>query len=246
MGRSETDLVTELMLSEPTIAKLTEPAVARTLESFELKPRREMSWIARAVQGVLYASMRSADERPDRRSNAEIRDELSRLGSECSKLWLQLAERSSEADGAIWDRAFRDWIADTKDDLEAPELGEPTEYKAFNEAFHRLDWLAGYLKKVGAALERQPPNWRRAEQREQRIIRAQYLSPIYEEAFAAEPTINTWPTAKSLGPWADFYQRIVALAFGERATPNLEAVLDEARRRDKAHRVIFGPGVVPE
>lgn len=241
----EPDLITELMLSEPTVAKLTEAAVAAALDGFELQPRRSLSWIARAVQGALYASMRSADERADRLSNTEIRDELLKLGADCSKLWLRVAERSSEADGAIWDSAFRAWVA-SDDDLHAAELGEPTDYKAFNEAVAQLDWLSSYLRRAAGTLEPQPPNWRRAEYREERILRAQFLSPIYEEAFAAEPTINTWPTAKSLGPWADFYQRIVALAFGERATPNLEAVLDEARRRDKSHRVSFGPGVIPK
>lgn len=239
------DLLIQLMLGEPTVAALTEEAVAGALRGFELSPKRELSWIARAVQGAIFVSLRSHDESPDRRSNVQIRDELLRLAEDCSKLWLNLCQRSTEVDAAIWDRAFRDWVAATPRDLIVPEIGEPANSKKFTAAVLELEWLSTYLRQV-AQLERQSPNWRRAEEREQRILRAQCLSPIYEQAFGAQPTVNTWPTAKSLGPWADFYQRIVGLAFGERGTPNLEAVLDEARRRDKASRVSFAPGVIPD
>ena len=99
----ELDFIAELMLSEPTVAKLNAPAVAAALVGFELEPRRDMSWIARAIQGALYASMTSADERADRRSNAEIRDELHKLAGDCSKLWLRLSQRSGEADQVVWD-----------------------------------------------------------------------------------------------------------------------------------------------
>jgi len=241
----ERDLIAELILSEPTIAKLTEAAVAEALVNFELEPRREISWIARAIQGALYASLRPADERSDRPSNVQIRDELQKLADDCSKLWLRLSERSGEADQSVWHSAFRAWV-DEGDELDTIEIGEPTEYKRFGETLLELDWLSAFLKRAANSLERQSPNWRRAVQREERIVRAHFLSPIYEQAFGATPTINTWPTAKSLGPWADFYQRVVALAFGERATPNLEEVLDEARRRDKADRVSFGDGVIPK
>ena len=246
MSRSGNDLMTELMLSEPTIAKLTESAVAEALAGFELKPKREMLWIARAIQGAVYATLPSADERSDRPSNAEVRDEILKLARDCSKLWLDLSDRSHAADSAIWDRAFRNWISRVGDNHETIKIGEPSDYTAFSDALRQLEWISSFLKGAAVALERQPPNWRRAELREQRVIRAQFLSAIYEEAFGVQPTVNTWPTAKSLGPWADFYQRIVALAFGERATPNLEAVLDEARRRDKSDRVTFGPGVIPK
>lgn len=239
---SERDLIAELMLTEPTVAKLTEQAIERALDGFELAAEREMAWIARAVQGAIYASMRSTGERADRPSNAQIRDELIKLSDESSKLWLRLWQRSDQADGAIWDRAFSAWLDEAGD---AVEIGEPTDYQTFQEALRLLEWLSSYLKGTSARLEPQSPNWRRATQREERIVRAVFLSPIFEEAFGAEPTVNTWPTSKSLGAWADFYQRIVALAFGERATPNLEAVLDEARRRHKFDRVSFGPGIIP-
>lgn len=235
----------ELMLKEPTIAKLTETAVADALQGFELTPKRHMSWIARAMQGALFTSIRPADESSARPSNAKVRKELLTLAGDCSKLWLRLCERSTEADGAIWHRAFRNWVAAKDEELTLPASGDPPDSRKFSEAVSHLEWLSIYLRKT-ADLERQPPNWRRAEERELRIVRAHHLSPIYEKAYGAEPTVNTWPSAKSLGPWADFYQRTVSLAFGERATPNLEAVLDEARRRDKAYRVSFGPGVIPK
>src|SRR5687768_3074940 len=103
MSDDDSDLFTQLMLSEPTVAKLTEPAVAHALDGFGLLPRRDMSWIARAIQGAVYASMRSADERPDRQSNTNIRDELLKFAGDCSGLWGRLWTRSNEADQAIWD-----------------------------------------------------------------------------------------------------------------------------------------------
>ena len=244
MSSDDADLFTQLLLGEPTLAALTESAVARALDGFDLTPRRKMSWIARAVQGAVYASMLPADESPDRRSNSEVRDEILKLSGECSRMRDRLWQRSQEADRAIWDRAVDTWTAAADPKLQSVQIGPPADYKDFSEALRQLDWLSNYLRSVAAVLHAQPPNWRRAEEREQRVVRAQFLSPIYEEAFGREPTVNTWPMAKSLGPWADFYQRIVALAFGEQATPNLEAVLDEARRRHKTRRVTFGAGVI--
>jgi hypothetical protein len=68
---------------------------------------------------------------------------------------------------------------------------------------------------------------------------------IYHLAFEKEPTVNNWETAKSFGPWWDFYSRVIDLAFKKNVL-NPKAVLKEARRRDKANRVRFGPGIIPD
>ena len=90
------------------------------------------------------------------------------------------------------------------------------------------------------------PHWSDKLAKEERILRAQFLSPVFEVAFDRKPTVNRWPERKSLGPWADFYKRIVDLAFGPWASSNLEEVLKVARKRDKEHRVQFEPGIIPE
>ncbi|MCH8616541.1 hypothetical protein LZ016_10570 [Sphingomonas sp. SM33] len=242
----EDDLFTQLLLTEPRIARLTQTAVATALAGFRLDPLRELKWVARAIQGALYTSLRSADESAERPSNADTRDELLKLSTQAAKLWAALVERSDAADSAIWDHAFGRWTGEGGVEVDGISIGEPTEYGKFREAVSHVEALAGLLRRSADELKPQVPNWRRAEQREERIFRAQCLSPIYQSAFGQEPTVNTWPGTKSLGPWPDFYQRIVSMAFGEQATPDLEGVLDEARRRDKMFRVTFAAGVIPD
>ena len=234
-----------LMLTEPTIAKLTEEAVATALSPMSIRPRRDNAWLARAVQGALYTSLTPASDGPDRQSNADTRNELTKLATQASTFWLSLVERSGSADQALWDAAFRRWDGEGGRTIDGVTIGEPALYAEFAKTVNRLESLTTFLRQAAEEIEAQGPNWRRAEQREHRIFRAQCLSPIYEEAYGLEPTVNSWPGKSSLEPWSEFYQRIVALTFGEKVTPDLEGVLDEARRRDKAHRVVFAPGVIP-
>jgi hypothetical protein len=234
------DLHIRLMLTEPTIAKLTEQAVTDVLDGFPLQPNQSMAWLARAIQGALYASLHNASDGPERQSNADTRKELEKLASRASELWLAIQQRSDAADSAAWDFAFRNWSGD------GPMDGDPqAPWNRFNAALAQLEWLARFMRGAAEAQSSQAPKWRQTERREQRICRAQCLSPIYETAFGVEPTVNTW-LGNDGGPWRDFYQRIVAFAFGEQATPDWEGVLDEARRRDRAQRVTFAPGVIPD
>jgi len=242
---SNDDLFARLMLTEPTIAKLTEGAVATALSSMSITPRRDHAWLARAVQGALYTSLTPASDGPHRQSNADTRNELTKLATQASTFWLSLVERSSSADQALWDAAFRRWDGEGGTTIDGVAIGEPSLYAEFTKTIARLNSLTTFLRQAAEEIEAQRPNWRRTEQRENRIFRAQCLSPIYEEAYGLEPTVNSWPGRSSLGPWSEFYQRIVALTFGENATPDLEGVLDEARRRDKSHRVVFAAGVIP-
>jgi hypothetical protein len=247
MKRIDDDLMTQLMLSNPPIARLTEETIASALLDFPLEASPGLNWLARAIQGALHFSIRWGGD-PDRPSNVEIRDELHGFADNLSALWLSLSQRSNAADDALWDYAFRNWSHEGDEVLNHLIAETPPSYRRFGEAIAQLGWLAGYLRRASAAQEPQKPNWRRAEGREERIMRAQCLSIVYEFAFDAAPTLNRWPTSKSLGNWADFYQRIVALAFDEKATPNLEDVLREARRRQTADatRVVFAPGILPD
>lgn len=247
MERLADNLVVQLMLSNPPIARIKEEAVTAALLDFPLGPKPGFKWLTRAIQGALHFSMRWGGN-PERPSNVEIRDELHGLAENLSAQWLALSQRSSAADDALWYYAFRNRSREG-DEVKNHLIAEtPPSYRQFGEALAQLDWMAAYLNRASAAQEPQKPNWRRAEGREQRIMRAQCLSIVYELAFGTAPTLNRWPTRKSLGNWADFYQRIVALAFDEKATPNLEDVLREARRRQTADstRVVFAPGILPD
>lgn len=238
---SDDDLHIQLMLSEPCIAKLTEPAVAAALEGFPLTPVTGMAWLARAIQGALYVSLHNASDGPERQSNAETKAELHRLATHASRLWLEIQERSAAGETALWDYAWDNWHGEGSFDAD-PDNDD----RRFHSALAQLDWLSQFMRRAAESLPDQPKGpWRQSERRQQRILRAHCLSPIYETAFATEATVNTWPGANG-GPWPDFYQRIVALAFDERSVPDLEGVLDEARRRHKAAKVEFAAGIIPD
>ena len=245
MERIGEDIVIRLMLSNPTIARLTESVIAAALEGFELTPVRPMSWIARAIQGALYPTLKNADEEPDRQSNASTRDELASLASRASELWRDIFERSSAADDALWRAAWRRAVRDESLPEGVP-IGEMPDYQAFSDNLVSLDRMARFLRAVANDLEPQDGPWRNAERREQRVDRAHHLSPIFELAYGRKARVNDFPLAKSLGPWPDFYQRVVAAAFCERATPNLREVVKEASRRHRTNKVEFAPGIIPE
>ena len=167
------DLFARLMLTEPTIAKLTEDAVATAVAPMSIIPRRDNAWLARAVQGALYTSLTPASDGPDRQSNAETRNELNKLAAQGSAFWLTLAERSSSADQALWDAAFRRWDGQGGTTIDGVTIGEPTLYAEFTKTVARLDSLTTFLRQAAEEIAAQGPNWRRAEQREHRIFRAQ-------------------------------------------------------------------------
>lgn len=239
------DLHIRLMLTEPTIARLTEAAVVEALDGFPLQPMQGMAWLARAIQGALYVSLANATDGPERQSNTDNKAELERLSQGALKLWGKLAQRSDGADSALWDFAWRRWDGEGGKQVDGVSIGEPSDYKAFGQAVRQLEWLAAFMLEAAKTQPAQAAKWRQAERREIRVWRAHCLSPIFETAFGVEATINTWP-GNDGGHWRDFYQRIVALAFGEKATPDWEGVLDEARRRHKAHNVTFADGVIPD
>jgi len=234
------------MLTEPTIARLTEPVIAQALEGFELAPIRPVSWIARATQGALYCTLKNVEDGPERQSNTETRDELNALALRARDLWRDIHARSPAADSALFYSAFSRWDGEGGTEIDGSVIGEPSDYSAFTLSLNHLEGLARTLGLASEQLEEQKGPWRNAERREQRVVRACFLSPVYELSYGREPTINERPLASSLGPWPDFYSRIVSIAFGKHETSNLRDVLKEARRRDKSDRVQFASGIIPE
>ena len=168
----------------------------------------------------------------NRRSNATIKAELAELVKPATTLIGRLKTRSSETDQVLWMHAFF-----SKLDTSVPV---PSDYRRFLAAASELEWLAGFLEDASAGIPRQPARWLETEQYERRVIHAYCLSSVFERSFELKAAVISWKGSPE-GPWPDFFQRIMLLAFDEAKTPNIEKVLDEARRRHSANGVLFEP-----
>lgn len=244
MERLDDDLVVQLMLSNPAIARLSEPVVAQALQGFELTAVRSMEWITRGIQVALDCTLRNVEDGPDRQSNADTRNELGDLASRANDLWRDIFGRSSAADSALWRAAFMGWDGEGGEEVDGVVIGEPSQYGGFTSDLGSLERLGSFLRATANDLKIRQGRWRDAERRELRVERAHFLSPIFEEAYGQEATVHDWPNSKSLGSWAGFYTRIIAAAFDGHETSNLREVLKEARRRHVAHKVQFAPGLL--
>lgn len=193
----------------------------KVLAGFPLRSRQEIPWLLNAVRSALFAVSPPADQAHNRRENCEVRDELFDLSSKVQDAWLGLQTRSPEVDAAVFDLAY-----DASDPSEE-SIGQ----RQFQAAVHQMEFLFVFLRRAGMKLEVQKQKWRTGESKEERIQVAQALAVVFEEAFDRRATLTRGPLAKSLGPWADFYERVVVLAFGGHARLNLEEVLREAHRR---------------
>lgn len=235
-----TEALERLIAADVRLFGVTPESVAAALNRFPLKSARDMTWLARAIRGALYVSLGDPGETA---ANADIRDELFALANKAGDAWLALSQRSQSADNAIFDYTWHGW----QDAPRNGDLAEPPEHIAFAEAVASLEGLSVFLRRAGMLLEVQRPNWRRADLREERIWRAQCLSVVFELAFPGHvATVVSHRLDGSAGNWPDFYQTVVGLAFGERATPDLKGVLKEARRRNKLNGVSFEAGILPD
>lgn len=247
---SDDDLVTELMLSDPSIARLDESAVRRSLDGFALAPIRPLSWITRGVQGAVYYS-RTFGESPSRKGNAETRDELLALASKAFSMARQLSTLSAEADSASWHTAFGKALDMAGDPTHNFLIGTPPAYAAIADAISKLNDVGETFADAGKRLAAMPQRakWSQREQHDAKIALAFYLSPVFERGFGKTPAPNNWegPDGRPrLGHWPDFFQRIMALANGERATPNLIKILKEARRHVRESGGVFPANLLAE
>lgn len=117
---------------------------------------------------------------------------------------------------------------------------QPSEHEHFLETVRQLEWIADFLGNAANGLNGQPPRWVDAERHEQRIFHAFALSTVFEWAFKKPATVTSWQDQLG-GEWPEFFQRMMGLVFDEPKTPNLEKVLDEARRRYKESGALFDP-----
>lgn len=242
---TDNDPFLRVMLTDPRIARLTPEIIGEALKGFALPSLKETAWIARALQAAVMVGMISNDGEPDRKGNAEIRDELAAFAKRASDLWLDLFTRSAQVDSALWSFAFESWRGDAEID-EASLMGHTAQLKAFADAVQALELLpailGGAANHIGSRT--QSAGWRAAQRFRQRIDLATCISPVFEEAFGR--TATPLNGERPYGHWGDFFQRIMAAAFNERATPNLETVLKEARRRSLKSPVLFEPGIMPD
>jgi len=244
MNAPDEDLYNELMLTDPSIAKVTEAAVAKALAGFALTPKPDMAWLARAIQGALFCTLGNASDAPERQSNKKTKAELKKLASHAIKLRFAIQKRSGAADSELWEFARSQRDGEGGVDVHGVTLGEPSLYRAFQAALTQLNWLPDFLLHAANGVKPQSGPWQTSERREKRIERAHYLSPIYEKAFSREAVVQVWP--EGLGYWPEFFQRTLELAFEDKDTNDLEGVLNEARRRHKSSPVKFEPGIIPD
>jgi len=227
----------------PTV---TGEAVGRALAGFTLplSPGKEMDWLAMAVRRSLAISIPDTSDGPERPSNAEFRDELLSLAEQASATWIAIFQRSAEADSRLWDEAFRRW-----EGCNALALGDDPdfEYNRFRAALTELEWLSSFLGNAVKGTEQQKPNWRAAERKRIRVHRGLYLARVFEAAFGTAVSANNWPSGAHRTPSAfmDFYQRMVALAFGEHCTPDISGVLKAVCRLHRQYPAEFAEGIIP-
>ncbi|MCW1383915.1 hypothetical protein OLX02_13915 [Novosphingobium sp. KCTC 2891] len=225
---------------------VTPEAVASAMVGFALplSPGKELDWLAMAVRRALGISIPNVSDGPERPSNAEFRDELVSLAERATETWIAIFQRSPEADSRLWDEAFNQW-----EGCNALAAGDDPEfeYNRFRAALAELNWLSSFLGKAVKGTEQQKPNWRAAERKRIRVQRGLYLAPIFEAAFGTVVSANNWPSGVHRAPSAfmDFYQRMVALAFGEQRTPDLSGVLKAVCRMHRQYPTTFADGVIP-
>jgi hypothetical protein len=229
---------------------VTPDAVGSALEGFALPlaPGRDMNWLAMAVRRALAISLPNIIEGPERTPNKEIRDELKRLAALTETTWLKLFKCDDAADSRLWDHAWHHWDGEGGTEIgDGLVIGEPSDYRRFKAAVAELDWLASFIERAASATEVRRKPWKTPEQKALRIQRGQYLASVFEAAFEQAVSANNWPSDKARNPTAfmDFYQRMVALAFGEQATSNISGVLKAACRLHRQHPARFTEGIIP-
>lgn len=239
-----------IYLSEPKTARITPELIASALEGFSLPPRRDIGWLARGVQAAVY--MVANADYPLEQGHAATRDELQLLAYKARGLWLDIFQMSSEAREQIDRFIWSPWV---EGDKEASSDSIEPQTLAWNSATQELHWLGNFLddaaKYVGA--KKQGQKWKTAAMQYWRMQFAYWLAPTFQKGFGRKPGLskprvtNAWGQRRSgrrsLGHWADFYQRIMVAAFNEKATPNLALVLGLARKRGMPS---FSAGMFPE
>ncbi len=166
----------------------------------------------------------------DRKNNVQVQKELAVITHRARGLAEDITSLSSEAKSVL-----TLYAQDMQFDQNL--YAGLTEWDRLWDVVGDLRRIADFLERTEAVIARQSPRWVEAEKQEQRIFHALYLAPIFEKAFGKSATVIAWRDEIE-GAWPPFFQAIMRLAFGEEKVPNLEKVLDEARRR---HLIMQAP-----
>lgn len=249
MSFADEDEFNSFIYRDHLLPHVTSDAVAKALTGFELdlRPGKDWAWLAIAVRRSLALTMRHVSDSPERTSDADVRGHLEDLSDVAGSAWLRLFECEDEAESRLFAFAFSRW--DGRGGTDAGGglvIGEPPEFQRYKAAIAELDWLAGFMRDAAKAIDVPRKQWRGPERKALNMQRGQCLAPIFEAAFGRQPTTNNWPSGSHMKPSAfmEFYQRMVALAFGDRSTPNISAVLKAACRRHRAAPVQFADDMI--
>lgn len=234
---------------------VTSDAVASALHGFRftMKPEKDFDWLAVAVRRALATTVRMPSFSSERTSNADVRADLERLGNLAATMFSELFQCDYDTQLRLLDFAWEHWNGEGSTEFGDTLIGNPPDFRRFQAAIVELNWLSSFMRQAAMATEKQHGPWRQSEQRQQRIERGRYLAPIFEAAFGQPISANNWSGANWSGDalhkeptaFMDFYQRIVALAFGEKATPDLSGVLKAARKLHETAPVKFNARIIP-
>lgn len=233
---------------QAVLERITANSLEEALEGFPVRPQHAVEKLAAAVRSELRSSLimtrhmswvssedfnrRGPRGAPDRKGNADVRDELLTLSKLAEELAQKLDGRSQEAAHVLWMHGF--WIRPKE------KRSQPSQHSRFLASISHIRWVSGFLKDAASGLEKQRTRWADAERREQRIFHAHFLSAVYEWGFGKPATIVSWSDCAA-SAWPDFFLRIMRLSFDVKHIPNLRNVLKEARRRYKNSGALFDP-----
>lgn len=216
--------IERLILSEPAAARITPDLIGEMLQGFALPPLRGLDWLSESIRPLVFVMARTRLPK----GNSEIRDELLKLAARARDLHRDIMLTRRDAFYEL--SAFAYELEEQKENYSASKA-----LKAYSEP-ENLVLFAEFYETVAGRLDNksQTTKWRAKARQNWRVWLAVALSPMFEECFGRKAALDKWPAAsgnESLGNWADFYQRVMGAAFGEKATPNLEGVLVEARKQ---------------
>lgn len=241
MTFADDDELASFIGGDHLLPMVTARALSKALDGFALPFRSgiDLGWLAKATRRALVSTLRNTLDGPGRPSNTDVRNELEKLASVARATSLALWKRSAAADGELFRHAFANW-----DHISGAHAAADPDF-AYNRIFraaHELEWVSTFLIQAAETVKSQPPNWRGKAIRDLRTFRGYVLAAIYEEAFGQAITVNNWPTDprhNAPTPFMDFYRRVMELAFGEQATPNISEVLKDARRHHRSNPIVL-------
>jgi hypothetical protein len=226
---------------EGVCAGVTPEAVSSALARIPLPlgPEVTVEWLATAVRLALSMCIEGWSDGPNRKPNRVVKAELEKLRDDTKAIWLALFTMSPQAQMHL----HRFGRSSPPSGAGGSKEGGATGPRfSFDDALGSIDQLSTYLHQAALAVEQQRAKWKTTEARELRIMRAQYLAPIFEVAFGEVVTANNG-TGKYYDPdptpFMTFFEEMMRLAFPEDLLPDPVGVAKEACRLHRRAPVSF-------